>query len=337
MSVTSFAGEPFASILNKGFVDEQDVLDMRRAVWKDGAVSIDEAEGLFAVDEACPERHETWAPMFVEAVVELLVNQLPPRGYLGEENARWLMERIEQDGHVKTATELEVLVRCLEASRAAPRPLAMFALGEVEHAVLHGTGLTRAGEALTPGVIGEPEVKLLRRVLYAAGGDGNIAITKPEAEVLFNLNDATAHAENHPSWSDLFVKAIANYLMFVSHYEPVSRADALRRDRWLTDGEGIDWSSWSVGGVLRELRGLMGVGDFFGSSDLQKRWEEKNREVAAQTAEAEKITADEAAWLADRIGRDGRLHPNEQALLAFLREEAVNLPPVLQPLLRRVA
>ena len=92
-----------------------------------------------------------------------------------------------------------------------------------------------------------------------------------------------------------------------------------------------------MGSVLRELRGLMSVGDFFGSNALQKRWEEKNREVAAQTAEAERITADEAAWLVDRIGRDGQLHPNEQALLAFLREEAPNLPAPLQPLLKRVA
>jgi hypothetical protein len=45
----------------------------------------------------------------------------------------------------------------------------------------------------------------------------------------------------------------------------------------------------------------------------------------------------EAGWLAERIGRDGRLHQNEKALLRFLKQESPRLHESLQPLLDRAA
>ena len=59
-------------------------------------------------------------------------------------------------------------------------------------------------------------VDILRRIVYAFGGNGAVAMAKSEAEVLFDLNDATAGADNDPSWNDLFVKAIASYVMAAS-------------------------------------------------------------------------------------------------------------------------
>jgi hypothetical protein len=49
------------------------------------------------------------------------------------------------------------------------------------------------------------------------------------------------------------------------------------------------------------------------------------------------VSEEEARWLADRIGRDGRLHANEKALIAFLREESPSIHPVLGELLARAA
>ena len=63
-------------------------------------------------------------------------------------------------------------------------------------------------------------LELLRRMLYAFGGDGNVAVTRAEAEVLFDINDATADAEPNPAWTDLFVKAIANVVMAASGQQP---------------------------------------------------------------------------------------------------------------------
>jgi len=49
------------------------------------------------------------------------------------------------------------------------------------------------------------------------------------------------------------------------------------------------------------------------------------------------VDSAEAAWLAERIGRDGVLHENEKALLKFLKEESPNIDGALQPLLDKVS
>jgi hypothetical protein len=106
-------------------------------------------------------------------------------------------------------------VKVLDRAKLSPVKLVRFALEQVKLAVTVGDGYlghARSNRRLSPGVIGEVEVELIRRILYAFGGDGNIAVTRQEAEVLFDINDATAEASNDPAWSDLFVKALANFL-----------------------------------------------------------------------------------------------------------------------------
>ena len=44
-----------------------------------------------------------------------------------------------------------------------------------------------------------------------------------------------------------------------------------------------------------------------------------------------------AAWAASRIGRTGRLHDNEMALINFLKSLQAHLHPRLLPVLDRVA
>jgi hypothetical protein len=49
------------------------------------------------------------------------------------------------------------------------------------------------------------------------------------------------------------------------------------------------------------------------------------------------VGEDEAGWLAARIGRDGKLHENEKALLRFIRDEASDIHPALAPLIEKAA
>ena len=98
----------------------------------------------------------------------------------------------------------------LDKARWVPQSLVRFALDQVKEAIIDGAGPLRVGKALGAASVSEADVDLLRRILYSFGGDGNIAVTQAEAEVLFDIDAATAEADNHPSWSDLFVKAIAN-------------------------------------------------------------------------------------------------------------------------------
>jgi len=61
---------------------------------------------------------------------------------------------------------------------------------------------------LEDGIIDAKEVVALRKELYADG-----VIDKEEADLLFELNDATSGAANDPSWNALFVEAISDFLL----------------------------------------------------------------------------------------------------------------------------
>jgi hypothetical protein len=321
-----------AEILARRTINAEDVALMRRTVYHDGVAELGEMERLFRMDEEATEHDPSWRAFFVEAGADFLVEQMEPHGYISAENAEWLMSRIARDNVVKTATELELLVKVLEKAQSSPERLVAFALGQVKHAVIAGDG-PLAGGHLVPGVIGRDEVALVRRILYAFGGDGNVAITRSEAEVLFDMNDATVEVDNDPEWSDLFVKAIANFMMAASGYSVPTRQEALRREAFL------DAPSGGVADLFGRMAagGLRGILEAYRRPGSEEAWAARNQRVEAAIMSAETVTAEEAEWLAGRIGRDGVLHANEKALLRFVRDEAPSIHPSLQPLLKKAA
>ena len=322
-----------ADVLASKRVTAGDVTELRRAIYHDGAAETGEVERLFTIDEAATESDPSWPTLFVEAVTDYLVEQVEPNGYINEANADWLIARIGRDGAVKTATELELLVKVLERAKSSPARLSAFALNQVKKAVLDGEGPLARGGALTPGHIGSPEVQLIRRILYAFGGDGNVAITVSEAEVLFDINDRTVEVEDNPAWSDLFVKAIANCMMAASGYAVPTRQQALRREEWFDSAPG------GVGEFFSRIAagGLRGILDAYQRQGAEQAWAERNARIDAAIANAEVITAGEAEWLSRRIGRDGVLHANEKALLRFIRDEAPSVHPSLKSLIAKAA
>ncbi len=316
-------------------VAADDVRRLRATVYANGVVSREEAEWLFALDEAQASADPAWTEFFLEAVTDYVVRQEMPSGYVSDANADWLVSQISRDEVVKTASELELLVKVLEVAVTSPPKLSAFALRQVAAAVVDGRGPLADGRSLEPGVIGEAEVELMRRILFAFGGDGAIGITREEAAVLFDLNDRTREADNHVAWSDLFVKAIANFLMAARGYSVLSREEALRREAWLDEPP-------------RGVTGLFGdITSALLANGLKGVWRAWREEESAQAAHnrvqleamrvAEVVTSDEVRWLADRIGRDGVIHDNERALLRFLREESPDIHPSLQTLLDTAA
>ncbi|MGD9921929.1 MAG: hypothetical protein AB7V13_10835, partial [Pseudorhodoplanes sp.] len=252
-------------------------------------------------------------------------SQAQPSGYVSEDNAAWLMHRIARSGHVDTDCELELLIKVLERAQKSPVALVRFALEQVKIGVVTGAGPVGARRKCNVGTVEDHETELVRRILYAFGGDGNIAVTLPEAEVLFDINDETEHSLNDPSWSDLFVKARANFLMAGSGYQVPTRQEALRREAWLTAPPA-------------------GVADFMGrmvSGGLEAVWD-AYQEPAGDAASADRwsrarASDDEILWAANRIGRGGHLHENEMVLINFLKSRDAHLHPRLVPVLDRVA
>lgn len=335
-------GVNITEIINSGKITSQDVILCRRTMFGDGHISDDEAQSILTlntnVDEICAE----WADFYVEAITDYLVHQTQPRGYISQENANWLINNMLKDGKVDHQTELELLISLVENALTVPPVLSSMVISEVQYAVLKGEGPMRRNLSLEPGAIGAAEVDLLRRALYAAGGDGHVSITQEEANSLFELNDATIEAKNDPAWSDLFVKAIASYLMAFSGYKAASREDALRRENWVED------TSSSLGGMMGDMvadgfsnmlvSGLRSVwSDLQGKAGIEASYEQKLSSDDGLTSKAEKISEDEARWLAERIGRDGVLHENEKALLRFIKEESPVIHDTLNPLLRKIA
>ena len=311
-------------------ISDEDVLAMRREVYPDGIIQPHEVEWLFQLDDECTGQSRQWMTFFVEAITDYIVNQSNPEGYISDENASWLMARISRQGRVSSSVELELLVNVLDKAKTSPQRLIAFALEQVKQGVLTGSGPTRVGSNLLPFRIGAGEVDLLRRMLYAYGGDGNMAITRTEAEILFDINDAVGNSDNHPSWSDLFVKAIANYLMAASGYKPPSRAEALKLEQWEDDDRVsvVDFFGRALSGGLRGI---------IAAYSKDHAWEERRKRLDSAMASAERITDSEARWLIERINRAGGIQENERALLKFIGQESPDIHPLIKPLIERAA
>ncbi len=321
-------------------IDADDVIMYRREVFDDMIVSRAEAEAVFAlndeVSETCPE----WDQFFLEVMTDYVINQSRPEGYVSETNAEWLIKRVSHDGHVQADSELQLLVRIIERGKHVPDSLCAYALKEVAHAVLEGNGKLIGNETLQPGVIGAPEAKLIRRVMYGPGEGGRVAISREEVEVLFDLNDLTVEVENHPEWNDVFVKAVAAHLMMASGYQSLPPEEILRREAWLddttTDTAGMLSKTLSSFGKVMSGHGWQ---EAFTSDHAaqEQAWRQRNRMQELDSIRSEPVDHCEATWLVERIGRDGVLHENEKALIEYLRNESPVLNKALESLLEQVA
>lgn len=324
----------FDEICRRGSIHAADVAELRKLYYEDGQIGAGEADALFSINQACRVKDPAWQEFFIEAVCDYLVAHAEPRGYINVDNADWLIERITHDGVIETQTELEMLVRVIDKARWSPESLVRFVLNAIKDAVISGNGTLRSGHALRAGQITDADVELIRRVIFAFGGDGNAAVTRAEAEILFEINDAIAEVSDNAAWTELFVKAIASVVMVASGYRAPPRSEALRREQWLEARGDLSPANFAK---------AMFAGGFSGFKDLFTRESEEDRELARLERERrviltnEEVTGDEAHWLAAQINRDGALTYNESCLLAHLKAESPMLHPALRPLLDRVA
>ena len=294
-----------------GVITPQEILALRREGWGDGQITHEEAEAIFVLDGALTERPAEWCDFLVEAIGEYVLNAWGPPGYVSDEQGAWLVAKVSADGRLDSMTELELLVRVLERAHNAPDVLKQFVLAQVERAVMSGVGPTRDGGSLDAGVVNETDCKVLRRAIFAAGGDRPAAVSRDEAEMLFRLKDATLGAANAPAWKQLFVQGVGNYLQgYVSLSAQLTRERAAELEAFMNDAES------NVGRFFGRMVKTVPDGTFV-------RW---SRQVSAPphaegVAAAESVTPHEKAWLDQAIGADGEVDELEQALLAFLAEE----------------
>ena len=316
-----------ASILelgNEGYVSAEEVLVLRRTIFSDGIVNSEELDRLFDLAHRAPDGDREWHDYFVEAARDFYLREEEPHGYLTQDEFVAIKRQIARDGGTMARPiELELLIGLLEHAKQTPLEMLTYIMDQFRHQISTKADNPHIDEAMAA---------RLKRFVFACGSDGNIAITKPEADFLFDLADATAAGDNHASWYDLFKKAIANHLMAYNNVEPMGRAEALDMVASLT-------------GQTQKPH-PRGARDFFtrlrvGMSDPSRKTEERfaalNSERERESVEAAKLTELETKWIRERIGQDGKFSRAEQELLMHLRSFDDELPPALQELLANAA
>ncbi|MCA8888725.1 MAG: hypothetical protein KDA46_07855, partial [Parvularculaceae bacterium] len=162
-----------------GYVSAEDVLFLRRNVFADGVVSRAELTALFALAEKAPDGDREWADYFAEATTDFFLREEEPQGYLTDAEFSMLKSLVTRDGAKASAIELGLLVSLLEKAVSTPAGMTDFTAEQIRRVVAAMKGGAYIDANLAA---------LVRRFLYAAGGDGAIAVTKDEAELLFDLH-----------------------------------------------------------------------------------------------------------------------------------------------------
>ncbi|WP_052340897.1 hypothetical protein [Salinarimonas rosea] len=297
----------------------------RRVYGDDDAISLVEGEMLFTLARTVGERGcREWRDFFCESIADLLVHQVQPRGYLGEAEAAWLMARL--DGHAVLSTEFAALLKVMELSRSVPDRLAAFALGLVEQVVLTGEGEAITGHRHEPGRVTHADVDAMRRVLFVASSEGFGHVTRAEANVLFDIADATADAENDPSFADLFARAVGNHVLAGPGRHAPTRLQVMRREEWLDQRR-------TLGSGIAATFKTMAASAF----GVRTRDVEPDADALAGDPVPARVEDEELAWLVARIGARPGLSAAERALLRFLGRECDDLAPSLRELVRRAA
>jgi len=189
-------------IVADGIVDAAEVAGLKRRLYADGVVDREEADFLFAINDAVSGNANSprWKDFFVTALTDHVLNDEASPGVLDNQEAAYLIRKIKGDGQVD-AVELALLVNITAKAKATPQKFQKFVIASLRQAIL------------ADGIIDADEVRMIRTVIYGAGGECGAAVSRAEADFLFALNDAVSGKKNTPLWKKLFVEAITKFVL----------------------------------------------------------------------------------------------------------------------------
>lgn len=327
----AFGSVSFGEILARGSLRETDIAKLSAIDARQ--LTPDDVQALFALHVQCLVKDVGWSDWFIGIVSDYVVHTAEPQGYLTEENAQWLIDQAARSGWVETRTELDLLIDVLESARWVPRSLIAFGLSQVRRAVVAGDGPLRPGQPRALGLLFDEEIEIMRRMIYAFGGDGSMALTRSEVEILFDINAALDKTRINTAWTELFVKAVTNVMLAASGYGVPTREEALRSEAW-HDERSETTPEAIVNAIVKS--GLDGVVEAYRVQtpveQALSRLEREYRNIIT----GEDVTSDDASWLTEWLGRSDALTMNEIALVDYLAKVPVTVEPELQEVLERV-
>lgn len=163
------------------------------------------------------------------------------------------------------------LIAAIEHSKIEVADLSAAALRGVLKGVITGEGPTTAGRAHFSRTLDPGDALLCARILTAAGGEAGAPVTRPEANVLFDIAAAAAERTDEGHFDDLLVKSVAHFaLAEAGHMVPprqVALDPATELSSWANsstdiNGEILDWIASHVRNKRRLKSTLMGLSAF---------------------------------------------------------------------------
>jgi len=204
--MTDYMNSPLKKLIKDivadGVVDTKEVAGMRKRLYADGVIDRDEADFLFAVNDAVSGHKNApgWKKLFVEALTDyVLCDEVSP-GVVDDKESAYLIAKIKGDKQVDDA-ELALLVNITAKAKGTPPKFQKFVLSSLKDAILED------------GIIDADEVKMIKTVIYGGGSGDGAGVSRTEADFLFALNDAVSGKKNAPAWKKLFVEAITKFVL----------------------------------------------------------------------------------------------------------------------------
>jgi len=312
-------------------LSDAEVLDIRKRVMAPEKTLRLDVEALITLNEHIQQPSSAWKILFVEAVSDYVLDETISGYVISDVKAKWLLDNLLQDHRLDIDTEFSLLIKLINKANIMSDTLEAFMLGTIKDAILNGEGQWAKDRHLEAGRIGKDDVELLKRIFYAVGGEGGIDISRAEAEMIYDLSDATADADNHESWPELFSKMIACYMMAgMSAFEP-NKDWVERRETWVKSDKGLDFSLRNILGGYKSL-----ISDAAKDTRTDVTAAPYILDDALQES-LQRVTDEEAQWLIERVNRDGRLTPNEAAMLYYIKQECPDMHYLLDEFITAMA
>lgn len=241
-------------------IDPADVIALLQEVYADGIGTREEAEELIAFDLSLADATPGWTDFFAASIADHLVHRQAPPGTVDPEKSAWLMAALRKGRHTVTASGFSVLLRLIESAQDVPPQLAAFAIRQVRSAVLASRRPVSSVRLPFNRTIDSETAALVRRVVLGCAGLSMRAVTREEAEALFDLHDLSAGGANDTDFDDLFFKAVSHHLIAEAGHNVPTRGMALARLSEFPRGDGHaaplgpEETAWLATRIMRDGR-----------------------------------------------------------------------------------